>query len=138
MINEIRSSDFHQTLPGLLVFVYVLGGVCVSVMWCARHFGLCWLSRISDPRVFKRRLALASFDLCRVTVLMSLCTACSVLHRPAEHLRPCHHVLLLRSGCHRPSHAEVSVVEKIPHLPAAGEHFLSAQRARACVRVCES
>ena len=50
-----------------------------------------------------------------------LFTSCSVLHRAGQHL--CSHcdVFLLRPGCHRPSHAEVSVVEAIPHVSAAGE-----------------
>ncbi|KAA8590018.1 hypothetical protein FQN60_013383 [Etheostoma spectabile] len=45
--------------------------------------------------------------------------SCSVLHRAGQHL--CSHcdVFLLRPGCPRPSHAEVSVVEAIPHVSAA-------------------
>lgn len=49
----------------------------------------------------------------------------SVLHRPRQHLCPHCDVLLLRSGCGRPSHAEVPVVETIPHVSAAGEWLVN-------------
>lgn len=50
-----------------------------------------------------------------------LVTPCSVLHRPGEHLRPHRDVLVLWPGSYRPTHAEVSVVEEIPHVSAAGK-----------------
>ncbi|XP_013858357.1 ELOVL fatty acid elongase 8b isoform X1 [Austrofundulus limnaeus] len=46
-----------------------------------------------------------------------------VLHRPGKHLRSHRHVLLLRPGSVRASHAEVPVVETIPDVPAAAAVF---------------
>lgn len=61
--------------------------------------------------------------------------SCSILHRPGQHLRPYRDVLVLRPGCHRPSHAEVPVVEEIPDVPAAGEHLLSVRKQLVYIRL---
>lgn len=56
-------------------------------------------------------------------LLWFFATPCSVLHRHGEHLCPHCDVFLLCPCCHRPSHAEVPVVEEIPHVSAAGERL---------------
>lgn len=73
------------------------------------------------------------------TLLTLLTHVHSVLHRHGQHLHPHRDVFLLWPGGHRPSHAEVPVVEAIPHLFAAGEcgselwrEYLS--RKLTCVR----
>ncbi|XP_061636444.1 ELOVL fatty acid elongase 8b isoform X1 [Phyllopteryx taeniolatus] len=55
----------------------------------------------------------------RLTNARMSVSPCSFLHRPAQHFGAHRDVLLLRPGCSGPSHAQVPVVEVVPHLPAA-------------------
>lgn len=57
-----------------------------------------------------------------------LFASCSVSHLPGEHLHSPGDVLVLRPGGARPPHAEVPVVEAVPHLSAAGERLLQKKK----------
>lgn len=64
-----------------------------------------------------------------VTLLVGRCTLCPgrlcPQWRDGQLLRPCRHVLLLRTHGHRTANAAILVVEEVPDDPPAGESLVA-------------
>lgn len=105
--------------------------------WCLFHSTVTQLSLTVVPVLILNSLTIDTWMILSILFTLYLivfATTCSLLQRHGEHLCPHRDVFLLRPGCHRSSHAEVPVVEEIPHVFAAGECLLLCMKRAVNVR----